>query len=89
MIDYINSLFEAFGAVATWANVYTLLHERELKGISIYSLIFFTSWGFWNLYYYPALGQTYSFFAGAALVAGNTIWILCYFVFYINKKFRH
>jgi len=35
---------------------------------------FFTSWGFWNLIFYPAVGQWLSFLGGAVLVTMNAIW---------------
>jgi hypothetical protein len=37
--------------------------------------LFFTSWGVWNLYYYPSLGQWLSFAAGIALCLGNIAWV--------------
>lgn len=38
-------------------------------------MAFFWSWGIWNLFFYPSLGQWYSFVGGIALVAGNTVWV--------------
>ena len=37
---------------------------------------FFTSWGVWNLYYYPTLHQWASFVGGIFLVLGNGTWVI-------------
>jgi len=37
--------------------------------------VFFTSWGMWNLFYYPHLGQWYSFAGGVFIVSVNTFWL--------------
>ncbi|KKL71436.1 hypothetical protein LCGC14_2094960, partial [marine sediment metagenome] len=40
------------------------------------SFVFFTAWGYWNMFYYPHLGQWFSFFGGFAIVFVNTVWIV-------------
>jgi hypothetical protein len=37
---------------------------------------FFSSWGYWNLFFYPALDQWLSFVGGLLLVVANTFWLL-------------
>jgi hypothetical protein len=73
--DLGNALFEAGGAVTAWLNALQLYRDKEIKGVYWPIYFFYTAWGFWNLYYYPALGQWFSFFAGAVLVLGNFAWI--------------
>lgn len=77
-IDLINGGFELFGAVAIWGNVRRLWLDREVKGIDWKNIVFFWTWGLWNCFYYPALGQYLSFYAGAILALGNTIWVGMY-----------
>ena len=73
--DYVNGAFEILGAVAIFGNVYRVLKDKAVAGVSIMSMIFFASWGFWNLYYYPSLGQWASFTGGLFIVLGNLCWI--------------
>lgn len=73
-MDLINGLFEALGAIFTWRNAWALYREREIRGVYWPATFFFTAWGFWNLAYYPSLGQWASFAGGVALVAGNIVW---------------
>lgn len=73
--DYINGAFEVLGAVAIFGHVRRVLKDKAVAGVSIASTMFFASWGFWNLYYYPHLGQWASFAGGIAIVLGNCIWI--------------
>ncbi len=73
--DFINAMFEGWGAVAIFANCVALYKSRQVRGVNFGSMVFFTSWGFWNLYYYPSLGQWASFTAGTAIVFFNCIWL--------------
>jgi hypothetical protein len=73
--DLVNGGFEFF------AGFFVLMHCRRLhidklvKGVSLVATVFFTSWGIWNLYYYPHLGQWASFYGGLAIVSANALWI--------------
>lgn len=73
--DLFNGCFEFVGAVMLWSNVRRLYRDKETKGISIGPTAFFTSWGFWNLFYYSNLNQRFSFIGGANLVLANVVWL--------------
>ncbi|KKL45911.1 hypothetical protein LCGC14_2350840, partial [marine sediment metagenome] len=62
--DFINGAFELLGAVAIFGHVRRVLKDKAVAGVSILSVCFFASWGLWNLYYYPSLGQWVSFWGG-------------------------
>jgi hypothetical protein len=79
--DIVNGVYEMGGAVALAWNCVTTYRDKEIKGLSISSMIFFTSWGYWNLYYYPSLNQWMSTVGAASLVFFNTIW-LCQAIYY-------
>ena len=83
--DLINGLVELCGSFFTWMNARRLYKDREVKGVYWPATLFFTSWGLWNLYYYPALNQWCSFTGGAVLVSGNIAWIAMLITFK-NKK---
>jgi hypothetical protein len=72
--DVINGGFEALGFFAVMFSCIRLMRDREVKGVSLVTTSFFTSWGFWNLYYYPHLGQSLSGAAAAAVCAANLFW---------------
>jgi hypothetical protein len=73
--DLINGIFEGIGAIFTWANAMRVVRDRGYAGIYLPAVVFFTSWGIWNLAYYPHLGQWFSLAGAYALVAGNACWI--------------
>lgn len=73
--DLINATFELVGAVLCWRNAYQLYRDREVRGVYWPMYAFFAAWGVWNLFYYPALGQWFSFAAGVFLCAGNCAWV--------------
>ena len=82
--DHINGLFELVGGIFIWLNVRRIYIDKTLKGVSALPTIFFTSWGFWNLYYYPHLEQWFSFLGGVFIVIANCVWL--YFVAYYWRK---
>lgn len=79
--DIVNGVYECLGGVAILGHCVTLYRDKQVRGVSVASVIFFTTWGYWNLYYYPHLNQTASFIGGLAIVAANSIW-LCQMWYY-------
>ncbi len=73
--DQINGLFETFGGLLLCRSILLLYRQKQVHGVSILSVAFFMTWGFWNLAYYPALSQWCSFAGGVLLVTANTIWV--------------
>lgn len=84
--DVVNGLFELGGAYFTWRNYFQLMKDRETKGIWWPLIAFMTLWGFWNLIYYPSLGQWLSFGAGLLLVGGNLFWVMLVLQLKYSKK---
>jgi hypothetical protein len=81
--DSINGIYELLGGLALAFNCYRTYKDKEIKGISVVSMVFFTSWGYWNLYFYPSLHQVVSTIGAVILVFFNTIW-LCQALYYIT-----
>jgi len=75
MLDTINALFESGGAVLLWLNVRRLLRDKCLRGVSLVPVLWYTSWGAWNLVYYYGLGQLYSWAAGIGVFLANAVWV--------------
>ena len=74
--DAINAVFEAGGGLLLCLNVARLLRDRTIAGVSIVPAAWITAWGLWNLIYYPALGQWFSFAAGLLVVTANATWVI-------------
>lgn len=74
--DHFNALFEFVSAMLLMINVIRLYKDKKLQGVSIVPTMFFTVWGFWNLYYYPSLNQLWSFIGGIFVVVVNLIWVI-------------
>lgn len=82
--DIINGLFEFAGAWALSLNVRKLWKEKIVRGVHWSSVCFFSSWGAWNIIYYPHLEQWFSFIGGVALVLVNATWLIQ--ILYYNHK---
>jgi len=74
--DLLNGIFEFVGSIMLWLNVRRLYIDKQTMGVNGLTVGFFTSWGFWNLFYYPNLGQWYSFAGGISIVVANTVWLI-------------
>lgn len=79
--DLVNGLFELLGGILLWLNVRRILRDKTVTGVSVLPSLFFSLWGFWNLYYYPFLGQMLSFAGGLVLALANTTWVVLVFYF--------
>ena len=74
-VDIINALFEFAGAAFISVSIARLNRDKAVAGVSWVSPAFFFVWGLWNLFYYPSLGQWWSFTAGLCLSTANAVWI--------------
>lgn len=84
--DLFNGLFEAASALFTIGNILQTIKDQELKGMRLESILFFTSWGLFNLYFYPSHGLILSFLGGCAIVTANVVWISCILYFRCRPK---
>lgn len=84
--DLINGGFEAAGAASLALNVKRLFRDKKVMGAHWVPTAFFTAWGAWNLYYYPALGQWISFSGGCAIMAVNIVWLSALIYFSARKS---
>lgn len=73
--DAINGTFELAAGFFTLNNCRVLYEHKQARGVSLLSTAFFTLWGCWNLYYYPALDQPLSFYGALFIVAANALYV--------------
>lgn len=82
--DIVNGMFELLAAVFIMNHCRVLYAHKEVRGVSLISTAFFTSWGLWNLFYYPGLGQTWSFVGGLFVVTANAVWL--WMMYYYSRR---
>lgn len=83
--DLINGSFELLASFATLDHCRVLLQDREVRGVSYFSILFFIIWGFWNLFYYPSLNQLLSYFGSIGIVIAN-IFYFCLVIYYKSGR---
>jgi hypothetical protein len=76
MNDAINGGFEAIAGLLMWLNVAAVIKDKAVHGVNLWSTGFFVAWGYWNLWYYPSLAQSFSFLGGLMVVTANTTWFI-------------
>lgn len=85
--DAANGAFEVLGGVFVLLSVFKTHRDKMVRGVSWPTTVFFMSWGYWNLYFYPSLDQWLSFAGGVFLVAANTVWVV-QLAYYLMKEKR-
>ena len=80
--DLINGSFETFAGGAVLGHVRSIYLNKGYSGVSVKAFVFFTLWGYFNLFYYPHLGQIISFVGGISVVSANTL------LLYMLYKYR-
>ena len=85
--DLINGCFELVGSAMLWRNVWQLHKDKMVQGVHWNATAFFTSWGLFNLWFYPAYDLYWSFLGGVSLVIANTVW-LGQLIYYARKDAR-
>ncbi len=83
--DTLNGLFELMGGFFILPSVIRLWKDKKVRGVSWIHVLYFSTWGYWNLYYYPHLEQWLSFSGGIFLVIVNSIWAV-QMIYYIKKE---
>ena len=83
--DYVNALFEGLGGFIILLNVKRILKDKMVRGYDWRVMGFFALWGFWNLFYYPHLGQWWSFAAGL-WIAVSQVTYLTLMIYYIRRE---
>ena len=79
-------MFEIGGGFFILNHCRVLYKDKELKGVSIISTVFFTAWGFWSIFYYPSLGQWLSFYGGIVITLANLLWVGMMIYYYKKNK---
>lgn len=73
--DFINGAFELLAGFFVLNHCRVLHAHKQSRGVALSSVAFFTCWGLWNLYYYPALNQPLSFYGGLFVCAANALYL--------------
>jgi len=88
VMDNINGAFEMAGGAFVALNVLRLHRDKNVRGVSMVTVAFFTVWGAWNLIYYPALDQWWSALGASSVAIMNTVW-LGQIIYYTRKEKKH
>lgn len=77
-LDMVNAVFQFGTAWFIGLSALALWRSRQLSGISPAQLLFFSAWGYWNLYFFWSLHLPLSL-AGAAVAAlSYSAWLTAY-----------
>jgi hypothetical protein len=84
-VDVITSLFQFGAVVFLLDNIRAIIRDKDLKGVSILMIVFFTVWGYWGIFMFYVLQQPLSMWTNIGIAVAYTIWFLLA-VFYKSKK---
>jgi len=73
--DGINGAYEFIGGIFLLLNCFRIYKDKKIRGVTLSAATFFSTWSWWNLYYYPSLNQWISFCGGIFIAVTNTWWV--------------
>lgn len=76
--DAVNATFLVGGGTLIWMNVYRAWKDKMVTGVSVWPSVWFATWGVWDCYYFPHLGQWLSLVGSIWAVAPNATWLYLY-----------
>ena len=85
--DNVNGTYEFIGGIFLLLNCIKLYRDKQIKGVTLATSIFFATWSWWNMYYYPSLNQWVSFSGGVLIAITNTAWVIMA-IHYIRRKYK-
>jgi uncharacterized membrane protein YfcA len=85
--DLINGAFGLGGFLALVLGIRRAYLDKQVRGVSVVQILFFAVWAYWNIYYYPSLGQWWSTGASVLLAVANTVWV-GQLIYYTRKETR-
>lgn len=74
--DWTMAAFELGAAFFQLFNIKALRRDKSLRGVSTLPTIFFTIWGCYNVYFYPATGNPITGIAAVLILIVNIYWLL-------------
>lgn len=86
MYDKINSIFIFVAAVFYLLNLLTLYKDKNVKGYSKLSILFFAVWNFWTLFFFIQISEFWYTIAALALVSALNLAYLLLMLKYIYRR---
>ena len=83
--DLVNGTFELSGSFFILLCIIKTHNDKMVRGIHWLNVGFFTTWGYWNIYFYPHLNQLWGAVGAVSITMMNTIW-LCQLIYYTRKE---
>lgn len=85
-MDQINSFFISVASIFYFLNLLKLYKDKDVKGISILSIIFFSTWNFWTLYFFWDTEYSLTKNAYIAVAASNILYLSLLFYYKVLDK---
>lgn len=73
--DIANAVLVLIGAGFISFNCRCVLVDGAVAGVRWFTAAFFATWSAWNLYYYAALTQPFSWWAGVVMLIADICWV--------------
>lgn len=86
LVDQITGGFQFFASIFIMLNIRALLKSREMKGISLLTIVFYNLWDFWGVYMFYRIGNSYSMWTAVAITVVYTTWSCLVFYFTLSSK---
>lgn len=87
MTDFTSAAFTVGAALFLLLNIRQMLVDRSLKGVSVYTIAYFTAWGYWGIFLFYAMpNMVLTFVASVILAIAYSVWLGL--AIYYKRKFN-
>jgi len=73
--DAITTFFQTGASIFLCLNILQLKRDRELRGVSIWTIAFFTVWSYWGIFLFYSLDLFWSMVSNAVMAVAYTVWL--------------
>ena len=85
--DLIMAAFQVGSCLFLLLSIFTIFRDRELKGVSVWMIAYFTLWTMYGIFTWYALDQFWSYLTSIMMSILYVIWLaLAIFVKTVNKS---
>lgn len=84
MPDLVNGIFGVLGGLFIALSIAKLYQEKTVRGVSIVYVAFFTTWSWYQVYFFTTVNFWWSWAGAVGMMTANAIW-LCQMVYYSRR----
>lgn len=72
--------------IVTWINVYRIVMDKTVQGVSVVPVVVFVITNLFQVVYFAQLGEWWNVAGSAGMASGNSVWIILHCLYRREQK---